>query len=554
LRQARSRVAIAGDRLTSQVAGNRLIEVLTVRLDDMVPIRLVHRRGSSYDPANDPHARLRGLAADRPPGLCLVDRAQNNSRAFVSDNLVVVGSFDFLGHEGYFSSTGRRLDAELGLCLVSRAIANEVCAAIGALTVAEGEAPTPMRPPPIAATTGRRGTVPAQRLLNSLEEVAANEPDRRAEVIRAAVEETGSALMDALLEAEAADDVLRVAAAWTLHGRLGDPGQDTTRWMAWLLRDAWNRGDLTGCWLLRQILDGATTSLDQVSTGRLPDHGLIEMTRALDHGDTARVLQRLVLGEDVTPERMEILVLVASAEAVTRNAQEPYTADSTAALIDVLEYLAASSELPTPWRSLAGTVVAAGGALPFPLTALQEHKQLRRGERVRQEAWAVLDESLAAADGKAFAFDAGTKTHAELFHEVGLFGSLRAMAAHRDVPAVRTWLADSQLKDLNKLIDRVSAKVTGGRAQIERKPRQSYLQRLTAVVQAARRLAQLPDSPNPTPLPLTDTYRALAKGLSALWPALAASVARQVGPERDISDRMMARLSPVAEWGREADE
>ena len=144
LREAKRAIVIASDRLVPQVVGPRLVEALKERLDAGVSLRVVHRRSASSEA--DPGGLLRELAEGRDQEVCHVLRDQSNGRGLVVDDEVVVGSFDFLAHEGYYVTGGLRMDGELGLRVTGGTVARDVATSLGASSWA-GTAGTRRRRP-----------------------------------------------------------------------------------------------------------------------------------------------------------------------------------------------------------------------------------------------------------------------------------------------------------------------------------------------------------------------------------------------------------------------
>lgn len=554
VRDARSRLVFGADQISSQVLGNRLLAALAMDLDNGVQVRTVYRRSGSTEYGQDPHGAMRGLEEGRPAGSCQVLRAQTNGRALICDDTVVVGSFDFLAHEGYFSRTGNRPDSEIGLKIVDRTVADAVGAALHAVTVPVGE-PVPSPPAVTPEGPAQLGTAAAVALLT---EVGSEpEPDRRAELVRTAVEQTGAALLDSLLAADAPADVIRIAAAWSVYGRLRDGADpDVLLWAGWLLRDAWRRGDVEGCRVLRGALEttGAAGTIDaraagSATDGDLPDQQLIELAGTLGTSRAAEVVQSMALAEQLPPRRRDLLLLVSCGELLT-GAND---SGATKLALDLIDYLTDAPDLAGTWRGLGELLLGADAqAFPMPLAALREEAERDERRRVLDAAWQRFGDDLVAARSITFAFDAGIKTQAHLFHPAGPFGRVVDAVARRDIAAVRDWQRDGQLRDLAGLIDGVSDQVTNLHSRIDGRPRKSYLQKLSTVVQAAHRLARQPDVPasNPAEVRLTAVCRALAADLATAWPAVVAAVTAAPSPEREVLDRMVERIEPIVEWGR----
>lgn len=539
LREAQSRIVVGADQLVGQVVDARLVEVLRTRLDTGVHLRVVHRRGKPDAHGRDGHALLRGLQVGRPAESCRVDRAQNNGRALVCDDTAVVGSFDFLAHEGYFSSTGQRPDAELGLVVHDRGVADAVAAALGSVAFAEdAPATTPPAPRPAALGSGTQDSAAALRLLTDLEPL--DQIDRRALRIRTAVEHSGAALLAALDSAEAPDDVLRVGAAWLMLGAFDSGGPEAARWASWLLREAWRRGDVAGCWVLRGAVDAAGWGpVVDASTGAEgggpPDEAYIRLAAALGGTRVGELVQSVALTDGSTPAQLATVALVAATELVTG----PDEALHQKTLRETLDYLTVLPSVGAPWSELARLVADTDPELfPFPLEGVRDHDDVQRRRAEFDAAWQGVADALAAVTSTSFMFDVGIKTHAHLFHTAGPFGVLADLCERRDAVGLRAWIQSPDLKDPATLVDSVSDEVTQSRSRIEGRPRRGYVMKLSAVLRAARRLARLPDPPD---------NRLVARA------AVPVAVAAMASPDRQICDAMLGRLAPVVEWGRSVD-
>jgi hypothetical protein len=556
LRDAKTRIAIGADEVAGKVVDGKLLNVLRRRLDAGVSMRVVHRRGVPDGHGRDGHALLRQLAEGRPPGSFLIQRAQTNGRTVVCDDTTLVGSFDLLAHEGYFSTTGRRSDSELGLVVTDRAVADAVADALGAVAVEDGAPePTPL-PVTDVAVIGHRGSGAAQRLLTELSELRGDEQERAA-LVRSAVEDAGLDLLTALESAGASDDVLRVAAAWWLLGNSGRDNPDAAHWTAWLLCERWRNGDIAGTWVLRRAVDarGDAAHVDAAGPGgaQPPGEQVIRLAAALGSTRLDEVVMNIVMAEGPpSPALLATVVLVGTAELTTGSADP----QRNATLLDVMVYLADAQEVAPPLSDLARVLAAAEPpAFPFPIADLYASRDRQRQRDQIDADWRAVADALTAAGGTSFVFDAGIKTHAYLFHTAGLFGALGDIIERRDLTALRAWVRSGELRNLGNLVDRVSDEVTQNHSRIEGRPRRGYVTKLSSVVTAARRLARRPDPPE------DDTaihQRAaaslpLATAMSRLWPAVPVAVAAIASPERDICDRMLTRLAPVVEWGRVAD-
>jgi hypothetical protein len=559
LRRAERRLVISADQLAQEVVKRPFAGALEQRLEAGVQVRIVHRGSSSRDPNRpDPRMLLDDLAARFPAGRCEVARVEASARAFVSDNETVVGSFDFLSHKGFYASQGgRRLRAELGLWLTGERIADDVAAAVGA----PATPPTPRRTPlPEAAGERANRPAPAEDLLaggagaaDALLGALAAAPDAnlaaRSAIIRDAVlaVPTPWQLLATLRDAAVDKEVLRIAVAAALRGRLLDSNPQVATWAQWLLQERWSEHAFLEAWLVRRVL---------VDEGLRPRRALARVAALRRSPMLPDLVVEASLDDPLPPERVALLVTAVTDLVLgARRAGEADGSSKAGAgagfLAEGLDVLIDEGGVAAAWLQLAEAARRHHHDVGEPL--LLDEVELAIGQedhlRLVGQTWVRLHDALEQAQQNAFTFESGIKTHAHLFHEDGIFGKLRPLAAARDVHGLREWLRTPRLDDLGKLVDRVTQEVhPGGELISGRRRRLPYLERLRAVVTAAR-AAHREASATASDLVRLERSRPFAREVAKLWPELRAELAQVEEPERFLVELSLDELATVARWG-----
>lgn len=533
VRAAERQVVVAGEHLATTVVSRRLTNVLRERLGAGVRVDVLFRhvrKGS-----DDAEERLAELAAEAPAAFGLHE-GRSSARALVCDDELVVGSFDFLAHEGFYSGQpGRRPPAEVGLRVSGGGVAGEAAVLLGAPAVHR------RRPRAGEAHLAHRRS---HRLLATLD--ACTDPAQRAQVVTEAVGAPDLAgLLAELREAQAPDELLRITAAAALRGRTDGPEPALREWAGWLLEDLWSRGRFVEAWVLGSAL---------------PDCGpppLLARTAAtLGTPAVADALEECALQDGRTPGRTAALIAVGAAQVLAwpgRGGTAAVPPEVALRVREALRYLAAKDVAPC-WAKLADAAVSCPPELDDPGPAAIARRQLAREYRNSSldEAWEALDEALSSATETKFSFEAGLKTNAHLFHANGLFGELRSAAERRDLFAAAAWTQRPELADLPGFLDRTTAEIAAGLKNhvIHSSKRRAYLERLRRVEAAAGAVVAFRDErTDATAAYQVEPAQALAGRLSGLWPELRADPAEQTAAERHLTEHALGQMGDIREWG-----
>lgn len=130
LRESRARLAVLSDRLSVDVVTDRFIRALRTRLDEGVSSVFLFRREGASDRDDGPASRLRE-EAQRVPSLCHLVEAPSHAKVLVSDDEVLIGSFNFLSYGGDYGS-GSRERSELSIRVRNAETTEEALAILGA--------------------------------------------------------------------------------------------------------------------------------------------------------------------------------------------------------------------------------------------------------------------------------------------------------------------------------------------------------------------------------------------------------------------------------------
>ena len=532
IRAAEEQIVIAGESISARVVSPQFVRAVRERLGAGVRVEVFHRH---VEKGSEPTRQLLVDVAKESSRSFRLHRLQSTACVLVrDDDEVVVGGFDFLSHSGFYrTQPGRRPAAELSLRITGGDVAARACEDLGV--------------PPVHRRRQSGTGVPlsldhqGNRLLVALD--SCDDPMQRGKLISDAVETgDGPSLLDELSEVGAADDVLRVAAAAALRGRLRTADPASVRWLNWLVADLWSQHRFMEAWVLRRAVPTGTPSLS--------------LTAAAAFAGTPWVVSALhsaALEDDLPPAATAaVIAFTASQVLVWPAALGPIPPEVAFELREVLRVLE-DAPVAACWTELAATVAGSPPGVDDPgvgAIARAEHARTTRQARLA-EAWERADTALTNATRMTFVFDVGLRTHGHLFHPNGVFGQFADVVARQDLPAARRWAARPDLDDMGTFLDNVSNEVMGSSKKlIHSGKRKVYLERLTAVRTAAQEIAEFTDADGDTP-PSHQAAKArpLAVRLAELSAKLRADLADQAGAERYLAEQALDSMQDIVEWG-----
>ncbi|MEU0195544.1 hypothetical protein ABZ250_37930 [Streptomyces afghaniensis] len=534
VRSTSRQVVVASDIIAPTVVRQPLVAALADRAQSGVRVDVLYRYVRSQ--GADPRELLEKTSASTPR--FKVHQGQSAAHALIWDDELIVGSFDFLSHDGsYRGQPGRRPPAELSLRISGGECAQQAAALL--------DVPAVHRPAVRPAPFSRLGQR-SHRLMGELERC----PDAggRARLVMTAVAEGDPAVLLAdLREAQAPDELLRTTVAAALRGRLETVDRDLLPWADWLVADLWARGHFFEAWVLRRALPQGTLPLTLAAAAAA--------AHTVHIGDA---LETAALQEKPPPGQAAALIALGAATLLAwsgTSGQATIPPDLAARVRETLEFLATVSDPGPCWVELAELAGhCPPGIVEHPGPTVIARRQLLRRHRDSKvvEAWDVLDETLVTAAATHFRFDAGLKTHEHLFHAHGLFGELRTAVDERDLPGVVRWAARSEVAELPDHVDRTTAEVMAGHKNniLHSGKRRVYLERLRQVKHAAEAVAAFhdPHSHGPTGY-LVSGARPTAIRLAEVWPALYTDVGGHPAPQRHLTEHALTAMQDIREWG-----
>ncbi|SDO95441.1 hypothetical protein SAMN04487981_1155 [Streptomyces sp. cf386] len=534
VRSATAQLVLASETIAPRVVKQPLVDVLAQRVQTGVRADVFYRHVQKHGAdARD----LLERTADSASGFA-VHRSDSAARALIWDDDLIVGSFDFLSHEGSFRGLpGRRPAAEVSLRVTGGGLAQEAATLLGAPAVRR-PGPRPVR--------GDRLDHRSNRLMVELE--GCPDPGQRAELVRRAIGQGDPAVLLAeLREAEAPDDLLRVVVAAALRGRIDTVGRDLRKWADWLVADLWSRGRFVEAWVLRRALpDGALPLLPAAAAA------------AANTAHLGEALETAALQEPPSPGHTAALMALGVSQllAWSGTSEQPAIPPDLAHRVrETLGFLVAEGRARPCWKKLAELArQCPQGIVENPGPAVVARRQLvwrDRGSRLT-EAWDEMDEALATAGATNFRFEAGLKTHEHLFHAQGLFGELRTVLNRRDVTGAAQWAGRPEVADLAAHVDRTTAELMAGHKNnvIHSSKRRVYLDRLRQVKGAAGVVAAFHDAERDVDMAYQVTEaRPTAIRLAEVWPELHADLHDHPAPERHLTEHALTALTDIREWG-----
>jgi signal transduction histidine kinase/phosphatidylserine/phosphatidylglycerophosphate/cardiolipin synthase-like enzyme len=534
LRIAERRVVIASGQVTDEVVNERMVDAIGGLLVRGVAVTIGYDGNGAADRGQAALAALADLSATYPD-LLRLNPSTGHAKVLVWDDDVVVGSFNYLSYSGYGSSGGRHLmRSELSVRLTSAALADSVAAFCGepaevTARVSGSRAEPAAAPPgfglPAMATAQRILTpAPGQRPGTAVRAELAGTDDPWP--VLEALERLGNAT------------VRRSAIAYCLAYHAADVSADVvTHWRRRLVDEL----VCVGAFVEAAILRGADP--DETASPRLLTLAALARRGMPDNGV---VLFDAVTQDDLTADEQAALLMVATGGLLA-------SGDDVA--MDVVTHLAPA--VNGPWTDLAGLTLeygkqATGASIAELMRAIAGQ---RDQEERQQAAWDRLELALLEADFVPKNLDGARKTHAALFHDIGIFGRLRGIAARHDLAALQN-LVEAELPArpradelAGSIVDAVWRDVAPLNELLTGRPRAKYVRRLAEVVASARDLvAPSPPAsddaggvtagaPHPDLLAaarmLADGYRQIRPALTTVPGQLAAPAAEAVLADLD---------------------
>lgn len=548
LRSVKQRLLISSDRLGPEVFNEKLVGQLRKLLEEDVFVTLLYRRMTVHSGPRQVDIEHLLAELQEYPRFRRLER-NNHSKVLVSDNNVVISSFNFLSFFGYYAesraSQRRRQRSEVGVLVDDPEFANAVLAGVTqhSPSACEGWPPSAAPYPRADVATVGTGVRLAVDLGDVLRELA-QAPDEvgRATVLRewiGAVEDPWSEL-DRLEEAQLSGDLLRVVAAATLwrDGR-GVEDERRRRWQRWLVEDLWQRK----CFVEAAVLEAGGLA---AGAEGLPRPAMVLLAAAQATGNPKPVLAALSDEGDLTATERAVVAGVSLADVALHGNLES---------LEVLKKHETS--LPPPWRAVvAGFIEYWEQAWQgLPMHSIHAAIEAVAFQEQVQEAFQQLGYVFDRVAKTHFKFAVGTKTHQWLFAAEGPFGELEALIVKRDAAGIGRWLAREKkgrpgFDQVGELMDHASRQVDSRGEIIEGNKRVSYqsdLEKLIGEARGVAALAEAPDEANESRL--VELAGGFAATLQANWKALKEEVAALDGPERVVLSEALDGLRVVLEWG-----
>lgn len=498
LRNAKRRLVLCSDRMSTDVLGVGALNRLRERLDDGVVVVFVYRRLSRNDARNLALIeQLNALEASHQNfTLC---NANNHAKLVVHDDLVVVSSLNFLSfgaeYEDDLPSRRRQIRSELGLAVTNSEIANQIVVQLEQFTQHKMPRWEEHYTEPAIA---KREAIPLrakelQRLLTGLSDTSSAEGGGALTDVQQIKNDLTDYLLahDSPLEcleqierARFPQDLL-IHAVRTVLGRRAraDTGDvKAENWWRWLAEIAWQRNEFSQAAMYAapehaeasEILPSAPLLLLGVWVETASDSHLHEIVDACDFSD----------------EELGVVAAVAMLRFMISGAYE-------------LRELADPfiSALPSHWVGLVAQYDSYWNEtyLPLPLAAIErEQKQSELATEI-EAAWNHLDDAVEKVSRTHFKFQSGTAIHGWLFDIRGPYGRLRAILNNRDADGLIKWLVhkphDGPWVDKNdELIDFAGKAADRLGRSIGLTKRVVYVRHLDDIVHSAKHIAELVSS------------------------------------------------------------
>ncbi|MFC6089071.1 hypothetical protein [Saccharothrix lopnurensis] len=530
VREARRQLVVAGSRLTTTAVTDQLIVELTNRVAGGTRTDVVYQfLQRDADATRAALGRVRGAN----PGGFAVRQADSAAKALVTDDTVVIGSFDYVSHDGFFGGhPGRRPPAEVSVRVSGGDVAARAAELLGARVV---------RKPKKSTTTPHPRARRSHRLLVALEKCTSR--SQRAEVVTEAVSGgRGTALLAALRATQVEDGILALVAAATLREGIDTADPDHRWWAGWLVDRLWEQERFVEAWVLRQALPDGGVPLALAAVAAAAGTtlvGAVVEANALECAD----------GDN----RVALIALIVSQLVAWPGGGTPLPGDVAHNLRGSLEVLD-SLDPEGKWHELVEAVLAMGARVDEPGVAAVVRELVTEANRDASlaENWDRAEEALNALGSMSFGFEAGLKTQARLLHPEGIFGKLRTIIDARDLDPAAQWLSAPDLVDLPGFLDRTTAEVSVGQKNnvIHSGKRKQYLDRLTQVVTAVEDVVAFqPERHGHQGVFQVEAVRSLADAVVRLWPGLHIDLEKRTSPARHLIAHAMSSMAEIREWG-----
>ncbi|MFC5261236.1 hypothetical protein ACFPJ1_03865 [Kribbella qitaiheensis] len=566
LRRARVRLVIASHRLSGEVVNDQLIRALELALERNVDVRIHYgepHSGEDIDP-EDPAGTATTAEwmlfqlAERFPGRLIVRRSGTHAKVLLWDDVAVIGSFNFLSHEGTYSTRNAfRQRSEISLQLSGAAFADDVARWAGlAITDRPDQENLPASvSDPLAAE--------AQQLLNAVAEDA--DPADSVEHHLAASGHPWL-LLDRL--SNASTSVLRIAAALCLSQWPDDgaPGR-RLHWHRWLVTDLWTSGAYLEAAVLRAALTedtarprtaiailAAARNTPQYSTAFLEAY--VELPPTPGEG----VPLRLDLTDVESGERSAILA--AAVELVLFRA-DPMAIEVLAEYQTLLSRPQETTDmmrLVPAWRRLVSAAITfaeEGSGRPLPQDQIRVLIAQGDAPLAVTRLWERLRIAIRRATETQLANTHSQRTLHELMRtDEGGIGALGEIAEQESRSLLRTWVAQAPTAEsgFGKWIDQAGQRVDPSRPAIHSTHRRKVIRDLSQIVREARRLDRLPDAveatSGPEEIALLTAARHCAAVVAEVLPVMMLDAdSPEAGvPERRLVQDIMRDLLLLESW------
>ena len=255
LRNSTRRLAVLSDRLSVDVVTDSFVRTLRTQLDADIPCTFLFRREGASDLDDGPAIRLR-REAQRVPELCRLVEGKSHAKVVVSDDIVTVGSFNFLSYGGEYGTAGQDR-AELSIRVQDADVVEQVLSALHDEWPGSFEAL-------VGRSCHETGDIPIdvpprlQRLFASL-----RSPMNTGPVLLKWFEESATPWEDlaALEQAGVATGTLHRAAAAAIATAEDVDVEQARKWRARLALDRWQQQDFVGALLLAPVPNAGEPSL-----------------------------------------------------------------------------------------------------------------------------------------------------------------------------------------------------------------------------------------------------------------------------------------------------
>jgi phosphatidylserine/phosphatidylglycerophosphate/cardiolipin synthase-like enzyme len=533
LRTARNHLLISSDGLTEDVVDLAFAEEVERCVARGVQVTLVYRR-ARREAGERAAKRLAAVAQSTAscPGQLTVVNTNNHAKVLVVDDESVVTSFNFLSFEGYYAGVGRhRQRSEVGLRIYSRRLARQLLASFGAAAGSEdADGTDPASAPQSAGQDGAtrvqmRAFSVAQRLLDLLSGTEPVSGERIAELARSS--EDPFQVLDALLECDAAPDVMEPVVAAVLGWDSGHPGAD--QWWEWLARTRFEAGDFAIAAAVRDAVPVSAAS---------PRPAMLSIGASYGTAGLAAALGEAAVQDDLTADESRAVLALAAAELLAQGAGDLY---------DVLSLVIPKAD--APWAKLAAIASGwwASAMRPLPADQLKSGAQQRQLEAGAAAGWDLLDAKLRAFELHSPPYKTGAMTQRFLVRAGGPLSLLKLAATQRDRAAVQAWLGDPALRDVGGWVD-AATRESGCTELILGHLRPPFVERVGAIVAAARAIDALNSEVTPGHEPFDETVGAavaVADKIRAELAALRSAAAGLTRPERALAEAALSSLDTL---------